>query len=319
MELRLLEDFLAVARLRNFSQACVARHMTQSALSRRIKALELWYGVPLIDRTSYPVMLTSAGAAFLPLAEQIVADLYRSRREAIASREAAGGTLKFAMPHSLAIYFFPNWWREQRHDAAQRASVVAADLDECVDLLLSGACQFALCYCHPRIPNLLAKSSLRGMQVGQTTLVPVSALTADGAPRYPLPPKDGDALPLLAYSSDSFLGKVTAALHAELETRFPLALRYESALVEALKVEALLGEGVAWLPEGMIETELRAGTLGIVGEPDSAARLEIWLFASNTFVPHGRGDEPSFLRELRRSGGVDGVGGSADIGVDDTA
>ncbi|MDR3398180.1 MAG: LysR family transcriptional regulator [Pandoraea sp.] len=300
MELKWLEDFLAVAKTRNFSQACVARHMTQSALSRRIKALEMWYGVPLIDRSSYPVTLTQEGTAFLSLAEQIVADLYRSRREAAASREAAGRTLRFAMPHSLAVCFFPTWWRAQRQVSEPRASVIAADLDECVELLLSGACQFVLCYCHPRIPNLLAASSFRGVRVGETTLVPVSAVDASGEPCFPLPPRDGQPVPLLAYSNESFLGRVTGTLHAELEAHFPLVLRYESALVEALKMEALLGEGVAWLPEGMIESELRAGTLAVVGDADSTAQLEIWLFASNTSTLSGVGSELAFVRQLRR-------------------
>lgn len=301
MELKWLEDFLAVAKTRNFSQACVVRHMTQSALSRRIKALEMWYGVPLIDRSSYPVTLTKEGTAFLALAEQIVADLYRSRREATASREASGRTLRFAMPHSLAAYFFPAWWREQRGASDQRASVVAADLDECIDLLLSGACQFVLCYRHPRIPNLLAESSFRGARVGETTLVPVSALDAEGAPRFPLPPRQNEPVPLLAYANESFLGKVTAIVHAELEADFPLVLRYESALVEALKMEALLGEGVAWLPVGMIDTELTAGTLGIVGDAANVAQLDIWLFASNTFALNGAGAGFAFLQHLRRS------------------
>lgn len=305
MELKLLEDFLAVASLRNFTQACVARHMTQSALSRRIKALEMWYGVPLIDRSSYPVVLTPAGVKFLPLAEQVVADLYRSRREAIASREANGLALRFAMPHSLAVYFFPEWWRAQRHDRRQHAAVVAADLNECVDLLLSGAAQFALCYCHPRVPDLFALASLRRLRVGQTTLVPVSAVKPDGTPQYALPPQAGAALPLLAYASDSFLGKVTATLHAELEPHFALTLRYESALVEALKIEALMGEGVAWLPEGMIEAELRAGTLAVVGEAEHNAQLDIWLVTTHAAAASLQGEAPAFLHQLRMAGAQD--------------
>ena len=68
MEFKWLEDFLSVAKLRNFSQAARERHATQPALSRRVKALEAWYGVPLVDRSTYPVVLTPAGDHFLPLA-----------------------------------------------------------------------------------------------------------------------------------------------------------------------------------------------------------------------------------------------------------
>jgi DNA-binding transcriptional LysR family regulator len=61
MELKWLEDFVSVAKLPNFSHAARARYATQPALSRRVKALEHWYGVALLDRSTYPVTLTEAG------------------------------------------------------------------------------------------------------------------------------------------------------------------------------------------------------------------------------------------------------------------
>lgn len=72
MELKWLEDFLSLARFMNFTQAATDRNITQSALSRRIRQLEQWVGVPLIDRTTYPVRLTSAGTSFLPKARKSV-------------------------------------------------------------------------------------------------------------------------------------------------------------------------------------------------------------------------------------------------------
>ena len=52
MEARWLEDFLSVARTGSFSLSAAERHITQSAISRRIKALEQWVWVALIDRSS---------------------------------------------------------------------------------------------------------------------------------------------------------------------------------------------------------------------------------------------------------------------------
>ena len=57
MELKWLEDFLSLARTGNFSRSAEERHVTQSAFSRRIQALELWLGVSLIDRSNYPTTL----------------------------------------------------------------------------------------------------------------------------------------------------------------------------------------------------------------------------------------------------------------------
>jgi DNA-binding transcriptional LysR family regulator len=71
---------------------------------------------------------------------------------------------------------------------------------------------------------------------------------------------------------------VTSGLHAALEERRRVLLRYESSLVEALKAEAIVGEGIAWLPESMIRTELQSGVLTIIGDEASTIPLELWLF-----------------------------------------
>ena len=63
MELKWLEDFLSLARTGSFSRSAEERHVTQPAFSRRIKSLEIWVGVPLVDRSSYPTHLTPAGQA----------------------------------------------------------------------------------------------------------------------------------------------------------------------------------------------------------------------------------------------------------------
>lgn len=277
MELTWLEDLLAVARLRSFSKAAVMRHATQSALSRRVKALEEWYGVPLIDRSSYPVTLTEAGARFVPVGEQLVAELYRCRREARAQQGEAGRTLHFAMPHSLAVYFFPEWWRHQRGESELKARVVAADLSESVELLLQGTCQFLLHYSSADVPDGLEDVNLRRRQVGSERLLPVSRTDARGRPLFRLDGGSGQAVPLLTYTPESFLGRLTARVHAQLEARCALVQRYESALVEALKAEALLGEGVAWLPERSVRADVEAGVLRVVGDESLVLPLSVWL------------------------------------------
>jgi DNA-binding transcriptional LysR family regulator len=54
MNLIWFEDFMALASTGNFSRAAEERHMTQPAFSRRIRALEEWLGVVLIDRRRTP-------------------------------------------------------------------------------------------------------------------------------------------------------------------------------------------------------------------------------------------------------------------------
>src|ERR1700733_3333174 len=87
MELIWFEDYLALAETLNFSRAAEARHMTQPAFSRRIRALEEWVGAPLFDRAGQPVALTAAGRRFRPAADDLLRRLLRAREEA---RDADG-------------------------------------------------------------------------------------------------------------------------------------------------------------------------------------------------------------------------------------
>ena len=64
MDIKWLEDFLSLAQTRNFSRSAQERNVTQSALSRRIRALEAWVGADLVDRSTYPLVLTPAGKLF---------------------------------------------------------------------------------------------------------------------------------------------------------------------------------------------------------------------------------------------------------------
>ncbi len=79
MELKWLEDFLSLARTGSFSRSAVERHVTQPAFGRRIRALEGWLGVPLIDRSTYPTALTPEGLLFRETAQETVRLLYEGR------------------------------------------------------------------------------------------------------------------------------------------------------------------------------------------------------------------------------------------------
>ena len=63
MELIWFEDYLALSETLSFSKAAEARHVTQPAFSRRIRALEDWVGAPLFVRTTHSVTpaMTSSG------------------------------------------------------------------------------------------------------------------------------------------------------------------------------------------------------------------------------------------------------------------
>ena len=89
MDHKWLDDFLALARERNFSKAAARCHVTQPQFSRRIGALELWAGAELVNRSSVPIALTPAGDTLLAASKQAVHALVEAR-ERIARLQGGG-------------------------------------------------------------------------------------------------------------------------------------------------------------------------------------------------------------------------------------
>ena len=81
MTLKQLRAFLAVAQTLSFAQACEQLHLSQSALSLTIKALEDQLGGRLFSRTTRSVSLTPEGDALLPLARRLLAEWSRTEQE----------------------------------------------------------------------------------------------------------------------------------------------------------------------------------------------------------------------------------------------
>jgi DNA-binding transcriptional LysR family regulator len=72
MELRHLKAFVLAAELQHFSRAAERLGIAQPALSQLMRTLESELGVALFRRENRSVVLTAAGAAFLPHARQSI-------------------------------------------------------------------------------------------------------------------------------------------------------------------------------------------------------------------------------------------------------
>ncbi|WP_326568859.1 LysR family transcriptional regulator [Amycolatopsis rhabdoformis] len=82
LEARHLRYVVALAETLHFSRAAERLHMSQPALSARIKAIEKHLGVPLFQRTTRSVTCTDAGHRFVDHAREILRLLGDAEREA---------------------------------------------------------------------------------------------------------------------------------------------------------------------------------------------------------------------------------------------
>lgn len=85
----LLRAFLTVAGEGTVTASATRLHLSQPALSARIRRLERAVGTPLFTRAATGVALTAAGQAFVPAAERALAALEQGLADAAAATGAA--------------------------------------------------------------------------------------------------------------------------------------------------------------------------------------------------------------------------------------
>jgi len=98
MDLELLRTFLELNRTRHFGRSAEALHVTQAAVSSRLKSLESQLGVTLFERNRREMRLTPEGARLIRHAERQIAG-WRAARQDVALAEGAeqiviGGSLR---------------------------------------------------------------------------------------------------------------------------------------------------------------------------------------------------------------------------------
>ncbi len=258
MEVKWLEDFVALATTLNFSRAAEERHVTQSAFSRRIRQLEAWLGTTLVDRATYPSRLTDAGDRFLPVATAMLQQIYDVRKSFQAEEVAAARQVTLTSLHTLSFTFLPAWLSALNRRIGPLTSQVVPDsgsLEENVISLVDGRSDFLLTYQHPVVPMLLDPQEFEYRQLGSETILPVSAPARDGTPLHVI----AEGFHSVAYQKVSFFGQLVSGALAE---RLPEENRvHVGSMSVGLKAMAAAGWGVVWVPESLVRDEIAAGTL----------------------------------------------------------
>lgn len=107
MELQQIKYFLVLAEELHFWNSAEKLFITQSALSRQIKALEAELGVQLFERSKRTVKLTKAGTFLQEQWLRMMEEIERVHRQARSIHEGTYGLLRIAYPGSIASGFLP--------------------------------------------------------------------------------------------------------------------------------------------------------------------------------------------------------------------
>lgn len=291
-----LDIFCKVAKYGSMSRAAAELHLSQPAVSQRLRTLEEQYGLQLFRRTNRGVELTPAGEVLSRYAQRIL-QLERSLQEEMASLRAAepkqivvGATSAiggYALP--CTVYLFQQKYPDARIQLqiGKRCDVIQRLEDGLVDIALVEG------------PDITAPS-----QDWQVSVISEEELVLITPPGGPFAGKDAytaddlTRLPLILREPGSGTRMaVEEGWKAAGRSATELNIAMELTSVDAIKTSVASGHGVALVSRWCVRAEARMGHLRIAPLEDIAFTSRWTLIVPKNGIKGAM--ERALLRTLR--------------------
>lgn len=269
MNLRWIEDFLALCETGSFSAAAQRRFLTQSALSKRIKALEDYLGSGLLfDRSITPIVPTKSGEIFRHRAQQIVALVNLARREAADSTKSTTNIYVSSLHVLSSSVFSAIAHLLSQSDEGICLRIVANNFRESIAIYENAECDLLLCYNYQGniLEGFLTSADHLMLPLGTDYLVPVSVPKADGTPLHALNTEEDVEIPYLDYAGNTYLGTILKSHPSFMRVAPYLRKTGESTYAASLRAGVVNALGIAWLPLLLVEDDLHNGKLTLAGD-----------------------------------------------------
>jgi DNA-binding transcriptional LysR family regulator len=320
MHLETLRTFCDLVESGSLSRAAKQNHVTQSAVSQQLRALEERYGVRLVERA--PRMRarpTEAGRLFYLEVKELLERFAALERRLREPRLGVSGSVRVATVYSVGLHTLPRAMK--RSLAAYPALNVRLEYrrtDHVYEACLAGDVDFGIVALPAR------RAQLEIVPLGVDELVFVSAPEHPLARRADLSLADLDGEPFIAFDRDIPTRKLTDRLLRQHGAAVTYAMELDN--IETIKRSVEAGLGVSLLPLPALTAEARARTLRVkklaespierpIGaiyrrkrELSAAARAFLTLLSEELgAMPRGRqrrSRRPALSRTRRRSAGA---------------
>lgn len=245
LDLSDLEAVLAVASEGTFKAAADVLHVSQPAVSARVRRAEDVLGVKLFHRTTRKVEITAHGERLRIRAEGTIAELRALVQEFKDEAMMRRGRVVLGATPSVAATVLPQVIKafRRRHPAVE---VALHDdfLGNALERVVAGDVDFALTPAHNPDPRIVLEPILR------------EEILLVGPPDHPLVRRGTVSLASIAKHPLLLMPPTTALwgfLH-ELFGRHGLTLKVHMQLHHVLSIVALVhaGVGIAFLPRGLV-------------------------------------------------------------------
>jgi DNA-binding transcriptional LysR family regulator len=253
MEIDQIETFLAVGTYGGFHRAAAALRISQPAVSARIRALEDSLGVKLFTRTGGTLVVSPAGKALRPHAEQLLRDVTKARQAVHQLQPSSSGTLSVAAALSVCTYFLPDVMKAyQATNPKVMVSLRSGTSVQVLKMVLDGEVEIG-------VARSLNHPEVETMTLRDDPLILVGHPKHPAAQRRHVRLEDVETMPLIFFDRGSSDWTLTQSLFRRAGQLPNTVLEVETIEAAKRMVERKLG--LSFLPQIAVIHELRKGKL----------------------------------------------------------
>ncbi|PRY44635.1 DNA-binding transcriptional LysR family regulator [Umezawaea tangerina] len=254
MDIRQLNAFRVVSQTGSITKAAAILGYSQSAVTSQIKKLEAVVRAPLFERRREGVRLTPGGERFLPYVTRLLR-LSDEAMSVLAPKASLVGRMTIGASESITTYRLPDVIRHF-HSAHPDVRLTLRTFHEgpahMAEALARGDIDVAVTHCVDP-----------GPEGAQSKRLATEPLTLVATPEHPLAERD------VVTSADlcgtrTLIVQATCVYDVALRTALPAdrtVAPFQFGTIEAVKIAARSGQGVALLPKVAVTDQLLAGEL----------------------------------------------------------
>jgi LysR family cyn operon transcriptional activator len=279
MELWQLRTFRTVAETLNFTKAAQHLHLTQSAVSHQIKALEKELGEPLFVRSTRGVKLSQAGKLALEHAERIL-DEAQAMQEHVAGREhSPAGRVRAAAATQAFVHLFAALFEAfmRAHPAVELSFRTTVSTDQTVNNILTGNADVGFASMPVYSP------SLQVTELFEDELVLVVGRSHQLAAKEVATVEEIERERLIMFERGASIRRATEDFFKRVGISPQLALESNDTYFIKLMVEHVMG--ISLLPSWAVRDEVMTGKLAQLRIADHHLRRSIAMVSLARFQP----------------------------------
>jgi DNA-binding transcriptional LysR family regulator len=254
LDSRQIQAFQILSKTSSFTETAKALHLSQSAISHSIKALEESVGCRLVDRMGKRAVLNQAGEQFLIRVEKILQEMNEARSELRRLGQWGHGRLRVSATPTACQYLLPSVLREFKESFPKCAILIEpGDTPEAIALLRQNRVDLALALEPPDEERITFRPLFSDeLKFIVSPLHPWAAL--DRVPREEISRQN-----YILYNQASYTFRIIARYLSQESISLRSFLQLGS--MEAIKELVKLGLGVGILAPWIAQDEIEEGSL----------------------------------------------------------